>query len=79
MGGTIQSGPEFHLPVHNISDTFTLIQTTGNILGQFAQGDHVSAGGKVWFIVYSRAFGALRLQSDLAISMTGPSSLAGGH
>jgi uncharacterized repeat protein (TIGR01451 family) len=61
-----------------LSDTFTLIQSTGNITGQFAQGDHVTFSGKIWLIAYSQHSVVLEQESDLAIGMTGPSALQAG-
>jgi fibronectin-binding autotransporter adhesin len=61
-----------------LAQTFTLIQATGNISGQFAQGMFVVLSGITYSINYLPHSVVLAAQADLSVSVSGPTSLIEG-
>jgi uncharacterized repeat protein (TIGR01451 family) len=61
-----------------LSQTFTLIQATGNISGQFAQGMFVVLNGITYSINYLQHSVVLAAQADLSVSVSGPTSAIEG-
>lgn len=61
-----------------LAQTFTLIQATGNISGQFAQGMFVVLNGITYSINYLQHSVVLAAQADLSVSVSGPTSAIEG-
>lgn len=64
--------------VPGIATTFTVMQTTGNITGQFAQGNAVTLGARRYLIAYNPHSVVLELSADLGVVVSAPATVTAG-
>jgi fibronectin-binding autotransporter adhesin len=64
--------------VPSATQTFTLIQTTGNVSGQFAQSSMIVLNGITYSITYLPHSVVLAPAADIAVSLSGPASAIEG-
>jgi uncharacterized repeat protein (TIGR01451 family) len=61
-----------------IGDTFTVLQTTGNITGQFTQGSSILLGTRRYLISYNPHSVVLGLSADLSVNVAAPAVITAG-